>query len=195
MLLFAVGLVVAVGEKVLLLTKCGGNVPKCLLETLVNFVLTPVVMRHSQQTGQDDLAAGKILERLVHTSRRRVHVIAEHAVRARYVIILFFIHFFVENNFLADDEALARTLPVNIAGHAYRLHAGFQAAICATRGRDVRSFLVLFVRAHHLHRKVSIGTRKPMVGSVITHPTLHLDVDGGLGGTGPSTCCFLGHSR
>lgn len=70
---------------------------------------------------------------------------AENSVRAREVVVFLFVHFLLENDLLSDAEALAGASLVYFAGHARRLDASLEAAICAARSCYVGSLLVFFM--------------------------------------------------
>lgn len=114
-------------------------------ELPVDVVVSPLVVSAPDNGRHGSLVLHKGLHSVVEFGRRGLHVRAEKPVRAREVVVFLFVHFLLENDLLGDAEALAGASLVDFAGHARRLDASLEAAICAARGCYVCSLLVFFM--------------------------------------------------
>merc|ERR1712070_1110171 len=70
----------------------------------------------------------------------------------RQIVVLLFVHFFIDDILLRDAERATSATLVDLRSPSSRLDSRFQAAVTAAGSGDVCSLLVLFVRALCLDR-------------------------------------------
>ncbi len=114
-------------------------------ELPVDIVVSPLVVSATDNGRHGSFVVHKGLHSIVEFGRRCLHVRAENSVRAREVVIFLLVHLLLEDDLLSDAEALAGASLVNFAGHARRLYASLEAAVCAARGCYVGSLLIFFM--------------------------------------------------